>query len=98
MKTLARIRGPAIRPAAAGHGTSWRSGFYPQRVELRVSDVADRTFELHGAALTVFPWQAWPGTVGHNCLHRWTCDGATGYGEIMDFIGLGELGAAYNRG
>lgn len=81
----------------AGHGTTWRSGFYPERVELRVTDVTDRTLELHGSALTTFPWQAWPGTVGHNCLHRWTCDGATGYGEIMDFIGLGELGVAYNQ-
>ncbi|SFQ06468.1 DUF7064 domain-containing protein [Amycolatopsis rubida] len=81
----------------AGEGTTWRSGFYPERVELRVTDSRDETFELRGSALTTFPWQAWPGTVGHNSLHRWTCDGATGYGEIMDFIGLGELGAAYNK-
>lgn len=80
----------------AGEGTSWRSGFYAERTQLRVTDIADRTWELDGTALTTFPWLAWPGTVGHNCLHRWTCDGRTGYGEIMDFIGLGELGAVYN--
>jgi hypothetical protein len=85
----------------AGHGVSHRRDFYPERVEVSVTDSADRTFDLRGEALTRFPWQAWPGTVGHNCLHRWTCSGGfsgdTGYGEIMDFIGLGELGAAYHR-
>lgn len=86
-----------VRGLKAGHGTTWRSSFYPERVELRVTDVAGRTLALHGTALTAFPWQAWPGTVGHNCLHRWTCDGSVGYGEVMDFIGLGELGAAYHR-
>lgn len=81
----------------AGGGTTWRAGFYPTAIELAVTDAADRTWHLEGSALTTFPWQAWPGTVGHNALLRWTCDGKTGYGECMDFIGLGELGAAYNR-
>jgi hypothetical protein len=84
----------------AGHGTTHRTGFYPERINLTVTDSSDRTLELRGTSLTAFPWQAWPGTVGHNCLHRWTCDalgGAVGYGEIMDFIGLGELGAACHR-
>lgn len=81
----------------AGAGTTWRRQFYPERVELSVTDADDRTWELAGDALTTFPWQAWPGTVGHNALHRWKCRGLTGYGEIMDFIGLGELGAVYNR-
>lgn len=88
-----------VRGLKAGHGTSNRSNFYPERVDLTVTDVSDRTLELRGDALTTFPWQAWPGTVGHNCLHRWACSAVDGpgYGEIMDFIGLGELGAAYNR-
>ena len=66
-------------------------------MQLSVTDSADRTWELEGTGLTTFPWQAWPGTVGHNVLHRWRMDGRTGYGECMDFIGLGELGAVYNR-
>jgi hypothetical protein len=81
----------------SGTGTTARRGFYPERIELTVTDSGDRTWELEGTALTTFPWQAWPGTVGHNALHRWTCDGQTGFGECMDFIGLGELGAAYHR-
>lgn len=86
-----------LYPLKAGEGTSWRTGFYAERIELKVTDTANRTWELEGSALTTFPWQAWPGTVGHNCLLRWTCDGEVGFGEDMDFIGLGELGAAYNR-
>lgn len=86
-----------VHGLTAGGGTSHRAGFYAERVELAVTDVTGRTLELEGSALTTFPWLAWPGTVGHNCLHRWTCDGRTGYGEIMDFIGLGELGAVYDR-
>jgi hypothetical protein len=81
----------------AGEGTTERRGFYPERIHLSVTDSADRTWELEGEALTTFPWQAWPGTVGHNSLLRWTVDGQVGYGECMDFIGLGELGAVYHR-
>jgi hypothetical protein len=80
----------------AGGGTTHRRGFYPERIELTLTDSADRTWELTGEALTTFPWQAWPGTVGHNCLLRWTVNGEIGYGECMDFIGLGELGAVYS--
>jgi len=81
----------------AGGGTTSRRGFYPEAIELTVTDAADRTWTLSGEALTTFPWQAWPGTVGHNCLLRWNVNGQVGYGECMDFIGLGELGAAYHR-
>ncbi|MBW0116429.1 DUF7064 domain-containing protein [Pseudonocardia abyssalis] len=81
----------------AGGGTTHRAGFYPDAIEVSVTDSSDRTWDLEGTALTTFPWQAWPGTVGHNALLRWTCGGQTGYGECMDFIGLGELGAAYHR-
>ncbi len=81
----------------AGSGTTWRSDFSPVAIEVEVTDVRDRAWHLEGTALTSFPWQAWPGTVGHNALLRWSHDGQTGYGECMDFIGLGELGAAYDR-
>lgn len=81
----------------AGGGTTWREDMYPTAIELSVTDSSDRTWELEGTGLTQFPWQAWPGTVGHNALLRWTCAGRTGYGECMDFVGLGELGAVYNR-
>lgn len=81
----------------AGGGTTHRRGFYPERIELTVTDSADRSWELVGEAVTTFPWQAWPGTVGHNCLLRWTVNGQNAWGECMDFIGLGELGAGYDR-
>lgn len=80
----------------AGRGTSQRSGFYPERIEVEVTDERDRTFTLSGDARTTFPWQAWPGTVGHNVLATWTMDGQTGWGESMDFIGLQQLCAVYS--
>jgi hypothetical protein len=80
-----------------GGGTTWRAGFYPETIRISVTDSADRVWELEGNALTTFPWQSQPGVVGHNALHRWTLDGQTGFGECMDFIGLGELCAAYHR-
>ena len=86
-----------VRGIKAGKGTTWRSGFHPSAIELEVTDAGDQTWHLEGTALTTFPWQAWPGTVGHNSLLRWSHEGSTGYGECMDFIGLGELGAVYNR-
>jgi len=85
-----------------GGGVTERTGFYPEHVSLQLTDVKGREWELDGRALTTFPWQAWPGTVGHNCLLRWTIRGdvsaSDGYGEAMDFIGLRELGAVYHRG
>ena len=81
----------------AGGGESDRNGFYPEAVRLRLTDAQDREWELHGSALTTFPWQAWPGTVGHNCLLRWTCGDRTGHGEALDFIGLQELCGVYSR-
>lgn len=81
----------------AGGGTTDRAGFYPERVSLTLIDAADRTWELTGRALTTFPWQSQPGVVGHNSLLRWEMNGLTGYGEAMDFVGLGELGDVYHR-
>ena len=56
-----------------------------------------RAWDLAGSALTTFPWQSQPGVVGHNSLLRWQMNGQTGYGEAMDFVGLGELGDVYHR-
>lgn len=80
-----------------GSGTTARRGFYPENAAISVIDSADRTWELDGTALTTFPWQSQPGVVGHNSLLRWTVNGQTGYGECMDFVGMGELGAVHDR-
>jgi hypothetical protein len=86
----------------AGGGESRRRGFYPEQVSLRLTDAQGREWTLEGAALTTFPWQAWPGTVGHNSLLRWDLrgsdgSGGQGFGEAMDFIGLRELCAVNAR-
>ena len=80
-----------------GAGVTERAGLYPEHIQVNVTDSADRTWEIEGRALTTFPWQSQPGVVGHNCLLRWSVDGQTGYGECMDFVGLGELGEIYSR-
>jgi hypothetical protein len=86
---------------ASGGGVSDRKGFYPEHVSLQLTDAKGRAWELDGRALTTFPWQAWPGTVGHNSLIRWSIRGETsadgGHGEAMDFVGLRELCAVYDR-
>lgn len=79
----------------AGHGTTRRAGFYPEQVDLTLTDAQDREWVLSGEARTTFPWQAWPGTVGHNSLLAWTVNGQPGWGEAMDFIGLEQLGNVY---
>ena len=88
---------------AGGGGRTQRRGFYPEHVELRLTDARRRTWELEGRALTTFPWQAWPGTVGHNCLLRWEVrgpDGAggEGYGECHGLHrSAGARSAPYHR-
>ncbi|TQL51346.1 DUF7064 domain-containing protein [Ornithinicoccus hortensis] len=84
----------------AGSGTSRRAKFYPEEITIQVTDETGRTLDLVGQAQTTFPWQAWPGTVGHNVLARWSSPqlpGQTGWGESMDFIGLEELTGLYAR-
>jgi hypothetical protein len=91
------LDGGTVFGLKASGGRTDRTGFYPERISLSVTDSADRTWELAGTALTTFPWQSQPGVVGHNSLLRWHMDGLTGYGEAMDFVGLGELGDVYHR-
>jgi hypothetical protein len=82
----------------AGAGVARRSDFYPEEFEIEVTDASDRTFFLTGQSKTTFPWQAWPGTVGHNVLAAWQVDGQDGWGECMDFIGLEQLCRVHTRG
>lgn len=71
----------------AGTGRTVRlSDRYADTVELRLTDKADRVWELSGEAMTTFPWQCWPNMVAFNVLARWQCNGLEGYGEIMDFF------------
>lgn len=81
----------------AGEGETRRSGLFPEHIQFSVTDSADRTWEAEGHALTTFPWQSQPGVVGHNSLLKWTFAGQPAYGECMDFVGMGELGAVYDR-
>ena len=92
--------GGELRGLTGGTGETRRRRVYPERIDIFVTDEAGATWDVHGDALTLFPWQSQPGVVGHNALLRWTCDqrpGATGFGECMDFVSLGELGAVHNR-
>ena len=81
----------------AGEGETRRNGLFPEHIQFSVTDSADRTWEAEGHALTTFPWQSQPGVVGHNSLLKWTFAGQSAYGECMDFVGMGELGAVYDR-
>lgn len=83
---------------SSGRGLTRRRGLYPERIEIEVH-AGDRTIAVAGDALTTFPWLSQPGVVGHNVLLRWTNDrdDRVGFGECMDFIGLGELGEIHSR-
>ncbi len=64
---------------------------YAETVELELTDSLDRTWKLHGRAMTTFPWFPWPNMVGFNVLAKWECDGMHGFGEIQDFFELPQL-------
>jgi hypothetical protein len=80
-----------------GGGEAIREDLYPVSARLRVVDRRDREWELEGAALTSFPWQAWPDVVGFNVLHEWRCGDAVGLGEAMDFLGMSQITRQYGR-
>lgn len=86
----------AVLGLKAGDGESVRDGLYPVSTRLRIVDRLDREWRLEGAAQTTFPWQAWPDVVGFNVLHEWRCDGRTGLGEAIDFLGMSQITALYN--
>ena len=92
----------AVYGLKAGTGRTERpQERYPESVALDITDSADRTFTLHGRALTTFPWQCWPNMVAFNSLAEWTIEGGggattvagTGHGEIMDFFEVPMLTA-----
>jgi hypothetical protein len=78
----------------AGTGRTIRvTDRYADSVDLELTDARDRSWRLHGSALTTFPWFPWPNMVGFNVLAAWECDERTGYGEIQDFFELPQLNA-----
>jgi hypothetical protein len=91
-----------IRGLKAGTGRVERpQERYPERLQLQVTDVDDRVWQLDGRALTTFPWQCWPNMVSFNSLCEWTMRGGgagtsgtwQGHGEVQDFFELPQLNA-----
>jgi len=86
------IRDGKWRGLAAGRGVTERDrDFYARRVTIEATDRYGEVYTLAGEGLTRFPWQAWPNVVGFNVLARWQADGATGHGEVQDFVDLTRL-------
>jgi hypothetical protein len=82
---------------AGGGGTTVREGCFPVSTDLHVTDGDGRDWDVHGEALTTFPWQAWPDVVGFDVLHRWELAGREAFGEAMDFYTMHHLGALHDR-
>ena len=66
---------------------------YPETISLQLTDCSNRAWVLNGKSLTSMPWVYVPNNVGFNSLFEWTCGGATGHGEVMDFYELPVLNA-----
>ncbi|MBC8752092.1 MULTISPECIES: DUF7064 domain-containing protein [Paraburkholderia] len=64
---------------------------YPEHIQLALTDIDNRTWELRGDATTTFPWQCWPNMVAFNTLSKWQCQEHIGYGEVMDFFEVPSL-------
>jgi len=78
----------------AGSGQTLRKQErYAETIALRLTDSAERLWELNGRALTTMPWVYVPNSIGFNVLCEWTCGSARGHGEVMDFIELPVLNA-----
>jgi hypothetical protein len=86
------IRDGKLRGLAAGRGVTERDReFYARHLTIQVTDAHGEEYTFTGDGLTRFPWQAWPNVVGFNVLARWQANGATGYGEVQDFVDLTRL-------
>jgi hypothetical protein len=96
-RDLTLMHGYVLRDGEAlglvsGQGTTIRDAdFYARTVELTLLDVAGNEHRFTARGMTRFPWQCWPNMVGFNVLAEWQSAGATGYGEIQDFVDLTRL-------
>ena len=60
--------------------------FYPERVELTITDANDRTFEIPGQSCSGVTWQTWHNMDSDISLMRWECAGEVTYGDYQEFL------------
>lgn len=86
-------RGKVFGLKAGAGQTVRKQERYPETIALRLTDSADRVWEMNGRTLTTMPWVYVPNSIGFNTLSEWTCGTQRGCGEVMDFIELPVLNA-----
>jgi hypothetical protein len=60
--------------------------FYPDRVELTITDARGRTLEIVGTSLAGVMWQTWHNMDSDVTLMRWEADGQVTHGDYQEFL------------
>ena len=69
-----------------GKGRASRDRFQLNTIELDVTDVRGKRFNVTGNTIANCPWVAWPGICDFQSLVRWELAGRIGYGEVQDVL------------
>jgi hypothetical protein len=65
-------------------GRYMRPTLIPQSVDMEITDVRGRKFQITGAIVAGTPFYGWPNARTPVCLMRWECGGRVGWGEIQE--------------
>jgi hypothetical protein len=74
-----------------------RLGNVVTAMEIQLTDVRDKTFDMHAYSIVGAPWNAYVSTVTYTSMMRWYYQGRSGHGCVMETIGLPALSLRRGR-
>lgn len=66
-------------------------------MEIEMTDVRGKTYEMHAYSEIGAPWNAYAATVTYTSMMKWFCEGQVGHGCVMETMGLPALTRRHGR-
>lgn len=60
--------------------------FFPDKVELTITDALGRTLEITGQTISGVNWRTWHNMDSNMCTTRWECNGQVAHGDYQEFL------------
>src|SRR5690606_35255542 len=91
------LRAGEVRALVTGEGRTERSGLFPDRFELTVTDEEGDHYALAGRFTTWAPWAPYASVLYYQGMVRWEYNGLVGTGafqEVISRAAIARLGLA----